>query len=221
MRRFEGQGRHVVALIILMIPVIWFARQGGTLVGGWLGISTHTWFWIAIWVPIIHQLGVMVLWRVELYKKTMTRMFGNRAFSVFKAFFFPGLVARPISVLALAISDRNTIQGQTWILDVIALLMIPFLIYLFYSILRYFGINRAAGADHFYEEYRNKPLINDGIYRYLPNAMYVVGFFIVWIPALLLASRAGLLVAVFQHIFIWAHYLFTEKPDIRIIYGEV
>ena len=177
-------------------------------------------FWIAMLVPMVHQIGVMVLWRIELHDQTMTRYFGARAFPLFQAFFFPGLAARPISILALAIADRDSVQTQAWILDVIAFIMIPFLIYLFYSIRRYFGIERAAGADHFLREYRTKSLVKDGIYRYIPNAMYAVGFFILWIPALLLASRAALVVAAFQHAFIWAHFHFTEKLDMRLIYGE-
>jgi hypothetical protein len=219
MGRFEDQGKHLVALMLLMIPVIGFARSHGVLEGDWLGISTRAWFWIAVWVPILHQFGIMVLWRIELYDKAMTRRFGDRAFAIFQGIFFPGLIARPISVFTLAIADQNSVLNQTWILDVIALLMIPIMMYLFYSILHYFGISRAAGADHFFDEYRTKPLVKDGIYRYIPNAMYVVGFFIVWIPALLLASRAAILVAAFQHLLIWAHYFFTEKPDMRVIYG--
>jgi hypothetical protein len=220
MKRFNGQGKHLFALLVLLGPVVWFDRQPGALDGDWLSIPTRAWFWLAVAVPILHQFGVMVLWRLELFDRAMTKRFGDRAFTVFQSFFFPGLIARPISVLALTLADRNSLQGSTWILDVLAIIMVPILIYLFTSIHRYFGIARAAGADHFFEEYRTQPLVKDGIYRHIPNAMYVVGFLIVWIPALLLASRAGLLVAAFQHIFIWAHYYFTEKPDMRFIYRD-
>jgi len=220
MKRFEGQGKHILALIILLIPVVWFSSQPGMLDGEWLGLSTRGWFWIALVIPIIHQFGSMLFWRLELYGKHLTRLLGEHAFTAFKAFFFPGLIGRPISVLALALADRNSASVTVWFLNSIALIMLPILIYLFYSIVRYFGIERAAGADHFLEEYRTKPLVVQGIYRYLPNAMYVVGFFVIWIPALVLASRAALLISAFQHALIWAHYLYTEKPDMVYIYGN-
>jgi len=50
--------------------------------------------------------------------------------------------------------------------------------------------------------------------------MYIFGFFILWIPGLLLLSKAALLVALFNHIYIWVHYYFTELPDIKVIYGN-
>ena len=220
MEIFKDQGKHILALIILLIPVGLFARQPGLLEGEWLNLSTRKWFWIALMIPIIHQFGTMLFWRLELYEKLLTRVFGEHAFTVFQVFFFPGLIGRPLSVLALALADRDSATISGWILDSIALIMLPILIYLFYTIVRYFGIERAAGADHFLEEYRTKPLVVQGIYRYIPNAMYVVGFFIIWIPALLLASRAAMVIAAFQHLFIWAHFIYTEKPDMLHIYGE-
>lgn len=221
MEKYEGQGKHVVVLLVLLLPLLLYSLGDDRLEGAWLGLPTSTWYWIAVAIPILHQFGVMLIWRYELFENALTKQFGERAFPIYEAFFFPLLLARPISVLALSLSDRNSVEINQGMLIAIGVLMIPFLLYLFYSIVRYFGIHRAAGADHFLEEYRAKPLVVDGIYRYIPNAMYVTGFFIVWLPALLLASRAGLLVAAFQHILIWAHYHFTEKPDMLKIYGEV
>jgi hypothetical protein len=219
MNTFKHQGKHLVALILLLLPVFWFSLRPGTLDGEWLGLATKTWFWIAILIPVVHQFGVMLAWRLELHHQWMSKILGDAAFSIFKAFFFPGLIARPISVLILALSDRESSIVPGWILDTIALLMTPVLLYLFYSIVRYFGISRAAGADHFLEDDRTKPLVRKGLFRYLPNAMYVTGFFAIWIPALVLASNAAMVAAAFQHLLIWAHYFFTEEPDMQVIYG--
>ena len=220
-RMWEGQRAHVMIFAGLCLPVLWFARQPGLLDGAWLGLATRSWFWIAVAIPPIHQFGAMLLWRLELHGQRLSQTLGERAFKVFLIFFVPGLVGRPLSMIALALADRNTLPLAPWILNAIALVMVPFVISLFYSILRYFGLKRAAGADHFFEEYRSMPLVNQGIYRIIPNAMYTVGFFVVWIPALIWASRAALLVAAFQHALIWAHYYFTEKPDMRRIYGDL
>jgi len=100
------------------------------------------------------------------------------------------------------------------------ILIIP-TIYLFYSVAKYFGMDRAFGIDHFHPEIiKNEPFIKQGIFRYTSNGMYLYGFLILWIPGVLLQSKAALLIALFNHIYIWVHYYFTELPDIKMIYGE-
>ena len=93
-------------------------------------------------------------------------------------------------------------------------------LYLLYSIRKYFGFKRAYGIDHFDESYRNLPFVREGIFRFTGNAMYVFGFLVLWIPGLILFSKAALLAALFNHIYIWVHYYYTELPDIRHIYGN-
>jgi len=68
--------------------------------------------------------------------------------------------------------------------------------------------------------YITKAFVNQGIFKYTANGMYIFGFFIIWIPGLLLESQAALYVAFFSHIYIWVHYYSTELPDIKIIYKE-
>ena len=51
------------------------------------------------------------------------------------------------------------------------------------------------------------------------NAMYWFGLLILWLPGVLLASKAALVAALFNHLYIWVHYHCTEKPDIDRIYG--
>jgi hypothetical protein len=50
--------------------------------------------------------------------------------------------------------------------------------------------------------------------------MYIYGIMILYIPALLLFSKAALVVALFNHIYIWVHYYTTEIPDMKKIYGK-
>lgn len=87
------------------------------------------------------------------------------------------------------------------------------------SLKRHFGVRRAMGADHFDPAYRSAPLVRRGLFRVTPNAMYVFGFALLWIPGFLLASRAALLSAAFQHAYIWVHYGCTERPDMARIYA--
>jgi len=36
----------------------------------------------------------------------------------------------------------------------------------------------------------------------------------------LLRSEAALVAALFNHLYIWVHFYFTELPDMKFIYGE-
>ena len=59
-----------------------------------------------------------------------------------------------------------------------------------------------------------------GIFKYTDNGMYVFGLMILYLPGLLLLSKAAILAALFNHVYIWVHYYFTERPDMQEIYGD-
>jgi protein-S-isoprenylcysteine O-methyltransferase Ste14 len=92
--------------------------------------------------------------------------------------------------------------------------------YTLYSVVRYFGMARAAGIDHFYESYRSKPLVKEGIFKYTSNSMYSFAFLTFWAIAIAGASWAALVVAAFSHAYIWVHYFCTERPDMKAIYDS-
>ncbi|MFP6736686.1 MAG: methyltransferase, partial [Rhodospirillales bacterium] len=92
-------------------------------------------------------------------------------------------------------------------------------IYLMISVRRYFTFRRAFGIDHFDAEFRTLPMERRGIFHFSPNAMYVFGFLLLWMPAFLFQSSAALGIAAFSHAYIWVHYFATEKPDTTHIYG--
>lgn len=52
------------------------------------------------------------------------------------------------------------------------------------------------------------------------SGMYWVAFLLFWAIAVAFNSSAGLLVAAYSHIFIWAHFYATEKPDMDYLYGS-
>jgi len=126
---------------------------------------------------------------------------------------------RPVLAFALGWSNRNSLPIEPWIGYLAAVILLVPAIYLVYSVKRYFSFERAFGIDHFDTSYRNMPLIRKGIFTWTPNAMYVFGFLILWVPALLFQSVAALIVAAFSHLYIWVHYYCTELPDMRRIYG--
>jgi len=176
MKLFKHQHWHLLTLLILLTGIYCYVRQDSSLLLGELwGISTSTWFYLAILSPILHQLYVLVGWLPV-----------NKLF----AYLIAGILFIPT-------------------------------VYLFYSVKKYFGMDRAFGIDHFYPAAAKKePFVKKGIFQYTDNGMYIFGFFILWIPSLLLLSKAALLVALFNHVYIWVHYYFTELPDIKVIYED-
>lgn len=47
-----------------------------------------------------------------------------------------------------------------------------------------------------------------------------IAFLLLWSIALFQGSQPALIVAIFQHAYIWVHYFCTEKPDMEIIYPD-
>lgn len=216
----EKQGQHYLLLIVLLLCV-YFLATSDMLSGQLWGIGTQTWFWIAIAVPVLHQIVVALLWRAELYHRKMTDWFGEKSFLVFKVIFTILFIGRPITLILLGVSSANTLHLNATLAYVLAvLLFIPFA-YTMFSVFHYFGIDRAYGEDHFKPSvYESRPFVRQGMFKYTNNAMYKFGFLILWVIALVFLSKAALLVAAFSHLYIWVHFYFTELPDIKYIYGN-
>ena len=222
MKIFKHQQWHILILGGLLFTLCSYLETDTTVLNGDLwGISTLTWATFAILAPIIHQCYVLVCWRSELHYQGLSRLFGKNGFKFYKTGFSILAFSRPVLIVLLAISSSMTLSvNPTFSYVLSGLFLIP-AVYLFYSVKKYFGFDRAFGIDHFYpEEYRLKPFVDQGIFKYTRNGMYTFGFFLVWVPGFLLQSKAALLLALFSHLYIWVHYYFTELPDIKIIYKD-
>jgi len=217
---FEKQGQHYFLLLVLFLGV-YFLATGDVLSGQLWGLSTQTWLWIAVVTPVLHQIVVALLWRAELYHHKMTDWFGDSAFYVFKVIFTVLFVGRPVTLILLGISNADTLNLNPVLSYLMAILLfIPFA-YTMYSVVHYFGMDRAYGMDHFNPSiYKNKPFVKQGMFKYTNNAMYKFGFLGLWVIGFAFLSKAVLLAAAFNHIYIWVHFYFTELPDIRHIYGS-
>ncbi len=219
MRFFERQLEHIISLLVLGFGVYWASGAERILSGILFKMDTAFWFWLAITIPITHQVFVWITWRAELYYSTITRTFGGRGFIYYSAVFITLLVARPIAITFLAISNQGSLHTDSRVLHVIALMLLVPILYLLYSLVKYFSVKRALGIDHFDASYREKSLVKKGIFKYVNNSMYIFGLLILWLPGLLLASKAALLAALFGHVYIWVHYFTVELPDMKYIYG--
>lgn len=204
---WTGQGLHSCGLAALL-AMTWL---------GWsrLGEPVAPAFWIAVAVPIVHQVFVWLAWRLELRSGATSRTIG---FTGYVASFFVLFGGRFVALVALAWFDRGS-MGITLLprAVVTAMLLLPGL-YAMISVMRYFGMQRAAGADHFDPKFRQLPLVTRGIFRFTNNGMYVYAFMLFWAVGVGFDSSAALLVAAFSHAYIWVHFFATEQPDMRFIY---
>jgi len=218
---FEHQIWHLLSLIILIIGIkLYLLSNPEVLYGSLWNVSTETWFWLAIIIPVVHQIYVWLVWRFELYKRTFTKRFGlKRSFNIYAIGFSLLFVGRLIAIIILSISNKGTLLLNPVLAYLIAALITPLVVYLFYSVRKHFTIERAYGIDHFDKNYC-EPYVKRGIFKYTDNGMYVFGLMVLYLPGLLLLSEAALLAALFNHVYIWVHYYFTERPDMVEIYDS-
>lgn len=216
---FEKQGWHLLWLVLLTAGAWWTTRDPRVIAGEWGGLTTRTWFWIAVATPIAHQIYVWLAWRLQLPGKRLTRALGSAAFPLYAVGFAILFLGRFGVLIALARSNEGSVENWQPTLNWIALAISIPAVYTLYSVARYFGVLRAFGQDHFDPNARTRGLVRKGAFRFVPNAMYVFGLLALWLPGLLAASASALVVALFSHIYIWVHYYCTERPDMRRIYG--
>jgi hypothetical protein len=209
---WTGQLLHFTALTLLLLAS-WMGWQAA-------GSPAPISFWVAIAVPIAHQIFVWITWRRVLQKSPSDEKEEKFSFALYLAIFFALLVSRPISLLVLSWVDRGSLQLPGMPRIVLTLLLIAPAVYAFYSVMRYFGLARAAGADHFDLRYRGMPLVKRGIFRFTSNGMYLYAFFLFWAIAIGFDSTAAILVAAFSHAYIWVHFYATEKPDMAYLYPK-
>jgi len=203
-----GQTLHFACLAALL-ALVWAAWTN-------LGKPFPAAFWIAVAFPVVHQVFVWLAWRLELRSSTISETIG---FSGYVACFFLLFGGRFVSLLALAWLDRGSLGLDTVPQAVATTLLALPGIYAMYSVMRYFGLARAAGADHFDRRYRDMPLVREGIFRFTRNGMYLHAFLLFWAIAVGFNSMAAAAVAAFSHAYIWVHFYSTEKPDMDFLYG--
>jgi hypothetical protein len=206
---WTGQILHATCLAFLLAAVwaIWTN----------LGDPFPTVFWIAISFPVVHQLFVWLAWRLELQSSSTSKSIGFRGYLVIFFLLFGG---RFLSLLGLAWLDRGSLHLPLAPQIVITVALCVLGIYAMYSVKRFFGMTRAAGADHFDPRYRDMPFVREGMFRFTSNAMYLYAFLLFWAIAVGFDSSAALTVAAYSHVYIWVHFFSTEKPDMDYLYSS-
>ena len=208
-----------MSLIVLVVSLYFIVNYDDTIISGeFWGVSTLGWLVVSIIFPIAHQIYVLLAWRYELYYKSLSNILGKNAFTIYKAIFFVFLIGRVFILTFLAISNSYTLNIDPFIIYSLSAVLFVIVAFSMYSVMMFFGTDRAAGLDHFDDSISKLPYVKKGIYKYTNNGMYLYTFFIIYLPGLLLFSKAALLIAVYSHIYIWVHYFFTELPDMKVIY---
>ena len=212
---FKNQIWHLGGIIILFYVGLQFVDlKNNTNV--FLSLSTFAWFIIAMSIPLIHQAYVWICWRSELCWKSISKTIGFKGYVII---FFILIISR-LSAIVLCFLDYGSLYTPglfAWSLAVI--IFIPGA-YTMYSVKKYFGFLRAAGADHFDPKYRDMPFERRGIFKWTPNAMYVFAIGIPFSFAVATGSQSMFIIAIYTYISIWLHYFCTEKEDFKVIYGN-
>lgn len=207
---WTGQLLHFGSLAVMLI-LVWYA---------WTDVARPfpITFWIAIAIPVAHQIFVWLAWRLELESNFTSRTIGFRGYLVI---FFMLFAGRLLSLILLALLDRGSLGLNALPRSFLTIILGLLGLYAMYSVIRYFGFARAAGADHFDSKYRKMPLVKKGIFRFTNNGMYLYAFLLYWSIAFAFNSTAALIVVAFNHAYIWIHFYSTEKPDMDFLYDSV
>lgn len=215
---FEKQLYHLLGMIILLTGAYYATRWSGFYDGQLWGISAYAWFWASIIIVIAHQFFVWFTWRTELHHGLISKWLGQKAFDIYAAIFVLLIIGRGALPWLAGYANRGTWNIDPSFAYIVAFIILFPVIYLIYSVAKYFTFRRALGVDHFDRTYHGKPMVREGIFKYTDNAMYTFGLLFVWLPAFIFLSEAALISAAFSHLAVWLHYFTVEKPDIKIIY---
>jgi len=212
---FKHQIWHLGGTLILFYIGTKFAGlQNNT--NTFINLGAFGWFIIAMTIPLIHQAYVWVCWRSELCWKSISSTIGFKGYVII---FFVLIISR-LSAIVLCFVDYGSLYTPGWCAWSLAVIIFIPGIYTMYSVKKYFGFLRAAGADHFDLKYRNMPFERRGIFKWTPNAMYVFAIGIPFGFAVATGSQSMFVVSIYTYISIWLHYFCTEKEDFKVIYGN-
>ena len=214
----EGQAQHLLLLVLLVAGATALLEPGGPSL---LGLTGRGWALVSIWLAVLHQVVVALGFRLQLHKAVFTRLFGDRDLMVWTRIFLPLLVARPVTLILTGWADGVPITGWRGLEVLLGLALLVPAGWALHSTLVHFTIRRAVGGDHFREEIAALPMVSKGVFAHTSNGMYGVAFLGLWGIALLFGSWNALIVALFQHAYIWVHMYCTEAPDMARIHGPV
>ena len=211
---FKNQIWHLGGTIVLFYVGAQFVNLENN-TNTFLGLRALGWFFIAMSIPLLHQTYVWICWRSELSWKSISNTIGFKGYVII---FFILIISR-LSAIVLCFVDYGSLYKPGWLTSTLGLILFIPGAYTMYSVKKYFGFLRAAGADHFDPKYRDLPFENRGIFKWSSNAMYVFAIGIPFSFAVAAGSISMFVVSIYTYLSIWLHYFCTEKEDFKVIYG--
>ncbi len=182
------------------------------------GLGAPAWVAIAWTLALAHHAWIFAFWRLELYAGKSSEWFGReRGFRVFQAGFLILGPARMLLVGPISCASAGALSVPPALAIGYAIATSALCLWAGDSLVRYFGLRRACGADHFFDEYRRMPLETRGVHRFSPNAFYVFVLPALYQPGLLFGSALGLAVAGAQHAMVWIAYYAAERRDMDVL----
>ena len=157
---FRHQIWHIGGTIVLF----YFGSQFADLKNNtntFLGINALCWFMIAMTIPLIHQTYTWVCWRSELCWKSISNSIGFKGYLV--GFFI--LIISRFSAVILCFVDYGSLYKPGWLAWTLSIIVFIPGAYTMYSVKKYFGFTRAAGADHFDSKYKDMVFEKRGIFK--------------------------------------------------------
>jgi hypothetical protein len=216
---FEGQLQQLAIFALMALGAVSLLRDF-PFAPKVLFLTSHQWAVLSILLAGLHQLITAAGFRLQLYRNFFTKHFGNRDMQVWAMIFMPLLVARPIGLCLIGWADTMAISDWRVPEIAVGVMLIGVAVWGMHSVLVYFTLQRALGGDHFRDDIAAMPMVTKGVFKYTSNAMYGIIFLGLWGIALVFGSWNALVVALFQHAFIWVHMYCTEAPDMRRIYTQ-
>jgi hypothetical protein len=217
---FRRQGLHLLWLLVLCAG-LWLASflPGFRISHAW-NVTVGQAAVVSVALGVLHHLWILVFWRLELRSGAISGKLGGAGFPIFSIGFVILISARFASVVYLALLNGGTLALALFARLLLVGIIGALNVWGMYSVLRYFGIRRAFGLDHFDRSIARKGLVRAGAYRHMNNVMYLIILPAFCVPGLLWDSLASTLMGVFHWLFVWAHYYCTELPDMTEIYGR-
>ncbi|MES0491195.1 MAG: methyltransferase [Leptospirales bacterium] len=214
MKKFRKiiEGQILQTALTVFIAALLFKHPLFADIPVWLLLS-------AVFSSLVHQLWVSFFWRTKLYGGFFSTH-PNRWFLVYRIGFAIFAALRIASFFVIAFYDTGTLHVTDSVRIVVSIILLVLSGYAMYSVIAYFGVERALGSDHFFPENAANGFVKQGIFRITSNGMYTYAVLFIHIVALYADSPAALIISLFHHIHLWIHYFVTEKPDIVKIYGS-
>ena len=215
----KNQGYHLLGYVVIGTFLAATAGQFPERHNHFWGLSALEWIAVSWILAGVHQAYIAFLARLELYLGKIRAWFGSDGFPIFKVGFFLLSLTRLATVIPISLATVNTLPVPRSVSVALIVVTAPFILWTFYSFVFYFGIDRAACADHFDPAYRGGALEKMGIFRFLSNPGYSIGILIIYHAGLMWQSSLGLVAAAAHHAFVWCAYYSFERPDMKEIYG--